>query len=52
MAAPVNNSKNLIDLSREIAQVRNSKLEVSNWLASALQKIHDTLRAVQQSGGK
>ena len=45
------NPKNFIDLTREIGQVRNSKLAGSNWLAQALQKIHDAIRAMQQNTG-
>lgn len=48
MAAPTN-TKNYLDLTREIAQIRNSKEGGANWLASALQKIHDAVRSLQKN---
>lgn len=47
---PATNSQNQIDLSREIAQVRNSKAQGANWLAQALQKIETTIKQLQKGG--
>lgn len=41
------NTKDFIDLTREIALIRNRSKPGDNFLAIALKKIHDAIRALQ-----